>query len=194
MLFKPQDIISEFGTQESKDVSSSFDFPEGRFSFSGDADKKLHDSLGEIIPGNNKVFWSFGTFNIIRLIIYCLQFTGAAHVFLSSYSISEKTMRQIINKRDNKEILSIKFLIDHRVKTNAPKPLQLLSQNFEFRFVPIHAKVALIYNDDFQLSIITSQNATDNSKIETGCIFTNKSVFEFNKLMMDYAFDTGTIE
>ena len=151
-------------------------------------------NLGAIDPGIDKHFYSKGAFNLIQLVLYLLKQTGPAHVFISSYSISEDSLSTLLRYRDKGDILSIRFLIDNRVRTISPKPFDFLVTSFPgcYRCCALHAKVALIYNDTYTLSVVGSQNATHNPKLERGIIHTNPDVFGFDKTMLDYEFDNGT--
>jgi hypothetical protein len=152
----------------------------------------LTKSFGQIIPGTQKHYYSDGNFNLLRLIFHILQQTGPAHVLMSTYSISQDSLEQVRNRINRGEILSIRFLIDNRVKVMSPRPFQMLKEGFSYRCVSLHAKVALIWNDDWHLSIVTSQNATDNPKLERGVIFTDPEIFNFDKTVLEDAFVRGT--
>ncbi len=148
--------------------------------------------IGDLVPGRTKHYYSDGNFNIMKLIFHLLRQIGSAHIMLSTYSISQTTLEQIHSRIQKKEILSIKFLIDNRVKVMSPKPFQLLKESFPYRCISLHAKVALIWNQDWNISIVTSQNATDNPKLERGVIFTDKKIFDYDRAILEGAFDRGT--
>ena len=148
--------------------------------------------IGDLIPGRTKHYYSEGNFNIMRLIFHLLKQIGPANILLSTYSISQTTLEQIQNKVDKKEILSIRFIIDNRVKVMSPKPFQLLKESFPYACISLHAKVALIWNQDWNLTIVTSQNATDNPKLERGVIFTEKQIFDYDRTILENAFNRGT--
>ena len=114
----------------------------------------------------------------MRLIIYLVKQTGPVHVFMTSYSFSQKSIEQLKRRLTSGELLSFKVIVDNRVRTMSPKPFRMLSKSFNYRCSSIHAKVALIWNDQWNLSVVTSQNATDNPKMERGSIFTSKEVFD----------------
>ena len=158
----------------------------------GFAPGALTKSIGEIIPGKQKHYYSDGNFNLIRLIFHILKQTGPAHVLMSTYSISQDSLEQVRNRIQREEILSIRFLIDNRVKVMSPKPFQMLKEGFSYRCISLHAKVALIWNEDWKISIVTSQNATDNPKLERGVIFTDERIFNFDKTILEDAFNRGT--
>ena len=151
-------------------------------------------NLGVINLGTDKHFYSKGAFNLIQLVLYLLKQTGPAHVFISSYSISEDSLSALLRYCNQGDILSIRFLIDNRVRTISPKPFDYLVTSFPgaYRCCALHAKVALIYNDSFTLSVVGSQNATHNPKLERGIIHTNRDVFEFDLKMLNHEFDNGT--
>ena len=152
----------------------------------------LTRSIGLIERGRQKHYYSDGNFNLIRLIFHILKQTGPAHVFMTTYSISHESLTKVQNALDKGELLSIRFLIDNRVKVMSPKPFQYLKQSFNYRCTSLHAKVALIENEEWRISIVTSQNATDNPKLERGVIFTDDQIFNFDKNHLESVFNRGT--
>jgi hypothetical protein len=125
-----------------------------------DPDVTLTQAIG-LLTGNQDIhFYSYGNFNLVRLILYLIKQTGPAHIFMCSYSFSQQSIEAIQKRIEKKEILSFRVIIDHRVKTMSPKPFQMLSTSFDYRCTAIHAKIALLWNDHWHLSIVTSQNAT----------------------------------
>lgn len=152
----------------------------------------LTKSIGLIVPGREKHYYSDGNFNLIRLIFHILKQTGPAHVMMTTYSISQQSLEKVQNALNRGDLLSIRFLIDNRVKVMSPIPFQRLKASFNYRCVSLHAKVALIENDDWRISIVTSQNATDNPKLERGIIFTDDRIFNFDKTHLENVFKRGT--
>lgn len=150
--------------------------------------------LGEIRQGSAKHFYSDGAFNLIQLIFYILKQTGPAHVFLTSYSISEDSITSLQRKVEKGDIMDIRFIIDNRVRTMSPKPFALLANTFagNYKCRSIHAKTALIYNDEWKITVIGSQNATKNPKLERGIIHTDPGIFNFDYGILTHEFDTGT--
>lgn len=150
--------------------------------------------LGPIEVGKNKHFYSKGAFNLIQLVLYLLRQTGPAHVFISSYSISEESLATLLRHKERGDILSIRFLIDNRVRTISPKPFDYLVTAFPdcYRCCALHAKVALIWNQEYRLSVVGSQNATHNPKLERGIIHTEETVFQFDHKILTDEFDNGT--
>ena len=131
-----------------------------------------------------------GAFNLIQLIFYILRQTGPAHLLLTTYSISMDSIAAIHRKVETGELLSVRFLIDNRVRSISPKPFDYLVTTFPdcYRCLALHAKVALLYNEDWK----GSQNATHNPKLERGIIHTGRDIFDFDFKMLNDEFDSGT--
>lgn len=149
--------------------------------------------LGTIEQGIDKHFYSNGAFNLVHLMLYVLKQTGPAHVFLSTYSIAEDSISTLRRYVDDGTILSIHFLIDNRVRSISPKPFAHLIASFPdaYRCTSLHAKVALISNDDWHVSVVGSQNATHNPKLERGIIHTSEDIWRFDNNIMYDQFNAG---
>ena len=161
-------------------------------SFSPSLEQMLSQSVGLLEQGKDLHFYSFGNFNLVRLIMHLLKQTGPAHLFMTSYSFSQRSIEQLKNRLEQRQLLSFRVIVDNRVRTMSPKPFQMLITSFNYRCLSIHAKVALLWNDTWKISIITSQNATDNPKMERGVIQTDPAVFSFDLKILEDAFERGT--
>jgi len=164
----------------------------GQKSFQGNPDIILTRSIKELVKGENIHFYSWANFNLVRLILHLMKFTGPAHLLMTSYSFSQDSIEKLSRQLKAGEILSLKVLIDHRVKVMSPKPFQMLSSCFDYRCTSLHAKVALIWNDQYRISVVTSQNATDNPKLERGIIHTDSEIFDFDYKILSDEFDKAT--
>lgn len=152
------------------------------------------EGLGQLLPGKAKHYYSSGAFNLIQLVLYILRQTGPAHLFLATYSISDRSITTLRNHVDEGQVLSIRFLIDNRVRTISPKPFDHLITAFpgQTRCRTLHAKVALVWNEHWHISVVGSQNATHNPKLERGIIHTSRNIFDFDKQVLENEFYTGT--
>ena len=152
------------------------------------------NQLGTIVNGKTKHFYSNGAFNLIQLTLYVLKQTGPANVFISTYSIAEDSITALRKQYDIGNIKDIRFLIDNRVRTISPKPFEHLVKAFPgcYRCTALHAKVVCISNKDWHISIVGSQNATHNPKLERGIIHTDPSVWMFDVKNLQHVFNSGT--
>lgn len=141
----------------------------------------LSKKLGNISPDETIQYWSWGRFGMCDLMFYILKQTGPADILISSWSICETAIRKIVLKHNEGLIKNISFLLDPRIKVRNPVPLQMIMKNFTYKLSPCHAKVTLIENDKWNISIVSSMNMTQNPRIERGVIFTDRQTFEFDK-------------
>lgn len=148
--------------------------------------------LGKIQQGKQKHYYSDGNFNLVRLIFHLLKQIGPSDIFIATYSISQETLEAINSRISSGLIRNIRFIIDNRVKVMSPIPFQLMKESFNYRCISLHAKVALIENDQWKISIVTSQNATNNPKLERGVIYTDNKIFDFDKNILEDAYSRGT--
>ena len=197
MLIKSTEIISKVRlvadqTNDAKPDPRILVSEQMENSFADDKTKSLTKSIGHIVPGKTMHYYSYGNFNLVRLILYLIKQTGPAHVFMTSYSFSQTSIEQLLNHQQKGNLLSFRVIIDNRVKTMSPVPFQMLSTAFNYRCSSIHAKVALIWNDAWNISVVTSQNATDNPKLERGTIFTDTATFNFDLNALEHEFHRGT--
>jgi hypothetical protein len=157
-----------------------------------DIRKNIEATIGQLHPNEDIHFYSLGNFNLVKLILYIIGHIGPSHLLMCSYSFSKHSIEQLQHNIENGSIMSFKLLIDNRVKTMSPKPFDMIMRMFDYKCTSLHAKVALIWNDKWHMSIVTSQNATDNPKLERGTIFTSKNVFDFDYKILSNEFNRAT--
>ena len=141
----------------------------------------LSKHIGKIQKNIIINYWSWGRFGMNDLLLYLLKQTGSSDVLISTWSLSETAMRKLILKRNSGLIKSIVFLLDPRIKVRNPVPFQMVIKNFTYKLKPCHAKVTLIENEEWNISIVSSMNMTENPRMERGVIFTDKETFDFDK-------------
>jgi hypothetical protein len=182
VLVTIEDIIIELPDDEPHPLSvESFNQDTTKHEFVGFANEILKKHIGEIPKDRAVHFITSGRYSAHDLLLYILKQTGPADVLISTWSISEAAIRSIVQKYEEKIIRSIGFLIDPRIKNRNPKPLQMLIANFKYKFKACHAKVTLIGNESWKISVIGSANMTQNPRIERGVILPFPEVYEFDK-------------
>jgi len=193
MLVKSKEIalaVSPTSEDQVEDIS----LKKGRSTpfFIADTETALTRAIGQIENGKEHHYYSWGNFNLVRLIAYLIRQTGPVNVLMTSYSFSTKSIEQLQNRISKGEILSFRVILDNRVRVMSPKPFQMIATSFNYRCMSVHAKVALLWNDKWKISIVTSQNATDNPKLERGTIFTDEQVFNFDLKVLENEFKRGS--
>ena len=160
--------------------------------FIADPEKALTKAIGQLENGKEHHYYSWGNFNLVRLIAYLIRQTGPVNILMTSYSFSTKSIEQLQNYINKGLIRSFRIILDNRVRVMSPKPFQMIMNSFDYRCISVHAKVALLWNDQWKITIVTSQNATDNPKLERGTIFTDEEVFNFDLKVLENEFQRGT--
>lgn len=123
-----------------------------------------------------------GQWNMHDLLLYLLGITGSADVFITTWSITEEPVRALINAMDAGLIKTLNCVFDHKVKEQKSKAFLLAESNFtSVTLAKCHAKVTLIVNDVWQVSISGSANYTRNPRAERGLICTVPGVASFDK-------------
>jgi len=199
MLFKPSEIVIEAAKRMVEQAQTEAGFQPvsflhggGEHRFVDDQEQSLTKAIGRIEQGKTLHYYSYGNFNLVRLMMYLIKQTGPVHAFMTSYSFSQTSIEQLLKRLETGALLSFRVIIDNRVRSMSPIPFQMLTQCFNYRCSSIHAKVALLWNEQWTVSVVTSQNATDNPKMERGTIFTAKDVFEFDLKALENEFNRGT--
>jgi hypothetical protein len=192
LLINTTTIADSTKTQEAAKQPEFCFTTENKTLYVADRNCIITKSIGEIIPGKTIHFYSWANFNLVKLILYVLKQCGTSNVLMTSYSFSQKSIESLNYYKSAGLIADIKILIDNRVKVMSPKPFQMLTKSFDYKCISVHAKVALIWNDKWNITIVTSQNATDNPKMERGIIFTDKEIFDFDYKILTDEFNRGT--
>ena len=162
-------------------VSDNFDS-----TYTGKPHDILNKHLGKIENGKFYQFYSSGRFSMTDVMLHILKQIGPAHILCGTWSVSMESIDQLVKLYKRGGILSLSFVLDPRVKVTKAKPLQMIKANFPLVFKPWHAKVTTMQNNDWNISIVSSQNMTQNPKIERGCIFTDNATFEFDKKVLEH--------
>jgi len=148
----------------------------------GKANAKLQEVFGLIAPDQVIPYVSLGDWSTHDLLFFLLEQTGPARVWFTTWAISEYAIRQLYQFVEHGMILQLKGIFDYRNGVRKPAELQFLQQiTTEIKPAKCHAKVTVIENDDWGISIVGSANFTRNPRIEAGVLFTCRNVAEFER-------------
>lgn len=134
-----------------------------------------------IYPGCIFNMMSDGKWSMVHLLTRILQDTGPAEVWATTWSANEDSIRSLIDLRKAGYFTSLNFLFDFRVRKYRPAAYFLAKENFNSKIASCHAKVTVIINDKWSVSIIGSPNYTRNDRIEAVVIFESREIAEFHK-------------
>lgn len=118
-------------------------------------------------------------FQLYHLLEFILEQTGSANLVLTTFSVSEEFVRKLVQMKERGLISSLAIVADHRTAVKALR-LTLFTNNVaeELSLGNNHAKVLLIQNKDWKVSVVTSQNQTRGNRIECGMICTIPDIYD----------------
>ena len=178
MLFELEPSVNPNKTKSKREVSAE----KRKTKRLAKATQALVDAIPSIEKGESIHYVSMGEWSTHDLIAHLLKFTGPAHLYACTWSITEHPIRQLVRMGSAGELISINMLMDWRTKVRCPEALQLARANFaEIKVANCHAKVSVLQNDDWKISIVGSANYTNNPRIEAGVIVDDEQIAAFHK-------------
>jgi hypothetical protein len=154
----------------------------------------LRQQIGTFEGKGHLHFFTKRLWSSYDLLLYLLTITGTAKVTLSSFSISDITIRTIHNAIEAGYISSIDLILHNSVKKNKLE-LLFFAGNVVDRIclANSHSKIMLIENEDWKISVNQSANASVNYAEESGVICNEPEVFEFYRKNIDRIFADNII-
>ena len=114
----------------------------------------------------------------LGLLGWILEQTGPADVYVSTFSTSDAFLRGFYNLKKKKQILKSVLLADLKASKKTYKLYKEMQQNFDTVYLAQnHSKVVLVQNDQWTVTVISSQNQTYGDRAECTVITTNQEVF-----------------
>lgn len=161
--------------QETDDSDSAiYSFDQFEMLFREGSLEKL-SSIGELVEHKVIKFMSKGAWSMHELLAYLVEKTGPADVHLSAWTMSEDPARVIYKLKEEGLIKKLSCLLDYRIHTNAGDAMQLLlGITDRIALVKTHAKVMVILNKQWGISVVGSANFSRNKRIEAGTIFIHR--------------------
>lgn len=144
---------------------------------------------GKIIPYAHKGEWA-----VHELLPILFSEIGAFHLAVSTFNVSEDSLRPIFFMKDRGELLSVKFLFDNNVKRHKIDML-FFSSNIadSVRTSASHMKIMLCWNDKICMAVVGSANMNRNIRHEAGFIVTEQTTFRYFKNYFDDVFINDSI-
>ncbi|WP_372775647.1 hypothetical protein [Mangrovibacterium sp.] len=117
-------------------------------------------------------------FQLYHLLEFILDETGPGDLILATFSVSEEFVRKLLQMKNNGLISSLAMIADHRTAVKALR-LSLFTKNIaeELHLGNNHAKVVLLKNKHWNVSVVTSQNQTRGNRIECGMVCTMPEIY-----------------
>ena len=158
----------------------------------GAAMEHCRDVLGEIRHDETRHIVSMGDWSTEHLIGHITDQCGPMHLTMATWSVSNDAVHRIADALRSGALLSLRALLDWRVKVRRPDALAVLRSALEtadLRLDSCHAKVYLLANDDWKITVVGSPNLTTNPRIEASVLTEGAEVWRFHSNWMNAAID-----
>lgn len=147
---------------------------------------RTSDTLTELLPiierGHSYHYASAGLWSVHDLLFHLLRQTGPADVWIATWSMTEDSVRMLVQGLESGLLRSMRLLIDARVtRRNAAAYAFVTAHADQVRVTACHAKVTVIQNEQWAISINGSPNYTNNPRIESGVVTTDPAVAGFHR-------------
>lgn len=136
-------------------------------------DKTLNGVI-ELIAQDRTIFWvSDGDWSMHDMLVALLNITGPAEVHISSYALGETQARVLSDLKEAGAIKKLIAVLDSRVDVRTAGSLQIMKSICDkLSLVDTHAKVTVVKNDEWSITVVGSANYTTNKRYESGVITT----------------------
>lgn len=147
---------------------------------------KRNDTVAELftvlLDNSLTSYVSAGLWSMHDLLFRMLELTGPARVTFATWSMTQEPVTMLVNAINEGLILELNGLLDVRVKIRNPKVYQFAKLRFgKIRETVCHAKVTVIENDRYAITINGSPNFTNNPRIEAGDVIVSRQIAEFHR-------------
>jgi hypothetical protein len=133
-------------------------------------------------------FISFGQYSLKHVVFHLISIIGKCHIWSTTYGLGPISARGIVKGLDNGAISSFNFLYDWKIRTYKEEAHFVCENRFPVKLTSIHAKVTVLLNEEWGITISGSANWSDtNKKIECITVSTNKDLALFHKKWIDAA-------
>lgn len=114
----------------------------------------------------------------LGLLGWILDQTGPADVYVSTFSTSDAFLRGFFNLKRKGLVLKSVLLADLKASKKTYRLYKEMQQNFDAVYLSQnHSKVVLVQNDQWTVTVISSQNQTYGDRAETTLVTTNQEIF-----------------
>ena len=148
--------------------------------------KDLESKIGN--PDESKVinYVTDGAWSMHHLLAYLVQKCGNSRVYVSTWRMSEESLRVIQGLKSVGLIKEFNLIISDRMKSHNPQEHQLAKEVCDrLVFAKNHSKVLVIRGEHCTATVISTANFSTNRRIESGVIFYDWKISAFNKGWME---------
>lgn len=140
----------------------------------------IKERLSGLKLGENKVYFSDGSWSNYELMEFLLQITGPALVGFTTWSISEVAITKMNEWVNSGQIIELLAVLDVGLRNRKPHiHQQAIATLKRLKLAHCHAKVMAIVAPEISFLVIGSANFTKNPRKEAGVIICDRDEAEF---------------
>jgi hypothetical protein len=142
----------------------------------------LHKELPPIEMGTMIEFVTHGRWSVHKIVKHLIGITGSVDVHIATWTITEEPLRMLYKMKNEGEIKHLTCLFDNRIKERTPKSYQFASQFVDtMGLSKSHAKVTVLQNENWSITVNGSMNWSNNPRTESGVIVSTKESAMFHQ-------------
>jgi hypothetical protein len=148
--------------------------------------------IGEIAKGGDIFGLTKGDFSMIDILRHIAKQIGPCNIDIGTWTAAAADIKQAETMLNDKNILSMRWLVDRSFPARQPKYFQSLSEKFGkdcVRLARFHAKFILLENEEYSVAVRTSMNLNENKRIEFFEISEGSPISGYLKEIVDYHFN-----
>ena len=131
---------------------------------------------------------------VADILQWILNQTGPASVKMASFSISEEFLRRLFFIKKSGLIKDIDIILDFKATNKTLILWPFIEQTVENCYLASsHAKILLVANDRWTVSVVMSQNLTRGNRFESGFISTSPEVFSTLSGQFEYVIKNQSV-
>lgn len=150
-------------------------------------------SIEGFTQGKSWHLWNNHSINLHDVMEFVLTHTGRADITMCSWSISTPAMKVFAKMKEKGLVNTCYAVVDIRTRKDHHEAFAMALEMFsKVKIYPCHAKVIVIENKDWKVTIAGSANLTNNPKSERLFISTLAAVAELDRAKIMEMFERGT--
>lgn len=131
---------------------------------------------------------------VADILQWVLDQTGPASVKMASFSISEEFLRRLFFIEKSGLIKDIDIILDFKATNKTLILWPFIAQTVKNCYLASsHAKILLVGNEDWSVSVVMSQNLTRGNRFESGFISTSPEVFSTLSGQVEYVIKNQSV-
>jgi hypothetical protein len=181
--------MSLFKVTPKKAISTGafFSSSEGAEFINQRAFREIKKHFSVIQPNTSYHLVSAGSWSLFELIIFITKQIGPCELYLTTWAISEDAALAFAELFEKNVYTKVYGVFDHTTESHKNSALTVCRSFFtKIEFAHLHAKVTVLKNEKWSISIVSTANMTTNPRYERTVVFTSPEVAQGDLLWINH--------